>query len=329
MLVANLSKSPSLSRILTLKRPSIPALGPASLALDQLIDLFNLGADRKYNPTATYDYLAYVFADLAKVRFFPIPFFYTHFQRPLTLNPQSIDTSPPHSCLTQYPPTTTHLLSRTPTDPLPPLTKLLPSTTSPSLPRRTGLALVLKNLTLTLPTPHALLTPPISILPFLLLPLCGPHTDSISEAETEALLPELQYLGAEQVREKDVRVLAALLESLYLLVVKGGRRAVADAGAYVVVRECHVEVEDEGVREVCERLVQVLMQEEEEGEGGKEDVQGERTEKEKKEESSQHPHPAPDSHPKPPNNAATESSSFSSDEEDDENDEENSIVQIF
>ena len=67
MLLANLSKSPSLARLLTLKRASIPALSPSPLAIDQLMDLFNLGANGKYNPTATFDYLAYVFADLVKV----------------------------------------------------------------------------------------------------------------------------------------------------------------------------------------------------------------------------------------------------------------------
>lgn len=58
-----------------------------------------------------------------------------------------------------------------------------------------------------------------------------------------------------------------LLETLYLLVVRGdrlgggreGRRAVGEGGTYLVVRELHREVEDEGVREGCERLVDVLM----------------------------------------------------------------------
>lgn len=67
MLLANLSKSSSLARLLTLKRALIPALSPSPLALDQLIDLFNLGANGKYNAAANFDYLAYVFADLAKV----------------------------------------------------------------------------------------------------------------------------------------------------------------------------------------------------------------------------------------------------------------------
>jgi hypothetical protein len=97
------------------------------------------------------------------------------------------------------------------------------------------------------------------------------------------LLPELQYLGSEQVREKDMGVMKGLLETLYLLVVRGdrqgggkeGRKVVGEGGTYLVVRELHREVEDEGVREGCERLVDVLMAVEDvEGEGrGVEEVE--------------------------------------------------------
>jgi len=58
-----------------------------------------------------------------------------------------------------------------------------------------------------------------------------------------------------------------LLETLYLLVVRGkrqgegeeGKKRVGEGGTYLVIRELHREVEDEGVREGCERLVDVLM----------------------------------------------------------------------
>lgn len=85
------------------------------------------------------------------------------------------------------------------------------------------------------------------------------------------MLAELQYLGPEQVREEDKMVIGNILDVLYLLAVKGdkekGRDLIRAAGGYFVVREFHVAVEDEGVREGCERLVQVLMQEDDEGEG--------------------------------------------------------------
>lgn len=90
------------------------------------------------------------------------------------------------------------------------------------------------------------------------------------------MLTVLQYLGPEQVREGDKMVISGILDVLYLLAVKGekeGRRVIRSAGGYFVVRELHVAVEDEGVREGCERLVQVLMQDDE-GEGMQEVEEG-------------------------------------------------------
>lgn len=75
---------------------------------------------------------------------------------------------------------------------------------------------------------------------------------------------ELQYLGPEQERETDVRVLGEVIESLYLLVGRGGeegKKGVKEGGAYVVLRELHLWVEDEGVRECVETVVDVLMTE--------------------------------------------------------------------
>lgn len=83
MLLANLSKSSSLERLLDLRRAKVTALSSSFSALGQLIDLFNLGS--KYNSSATFDYLAYVFADLSKVNPFP-PFFYGLY--PLNLVPK-------------------------------------------------------------------------------------------------------------------------------------------------------------------------------------------------------------------------------------------------
>ncbi len=76
-------------------------------------------------------------------------------------------------------------------------------------------------------------------------------------------LPEVcQYLGSEHVQEKDVRILKIHLETLFLLSTRGGAegaRLVKESGTYPVIRELHLDVEDEGVRRGCERLVDVLM----------------------------------------------------------------------
>lgn len=93
-------------------------------------------------------------------------------------------------------------------------------------------------------------------------------------------LPEVcQYLGNEHVQEKDVKILKIHLETLFLLSTKGkieSARLVKESGTYPVIRELHLDIEDEGVRRGCERLVDVLMGDEavggsHEGTGGKED----------------------------------------------------------
>ena len=97
-----------------------------------------------------------------------------------------------------------------------------------------------------------------------------PSNASISEEESDLLLPELQLLGDEHTRETDPTILMELLEVLYLIVVKAnrdgkddekgaGKNAIKDAGGYLVVRELHVVEEDEGVRTACERVVDVLL----------------------------------------------------------------------
>jgi hypothetical protein len=67
MLLANMAKDESLKRILTLERAVPKDLSSSKNAMDQLMDCFVKGAEGKYNKNATYDYLSYFFADIAKV----------------------------------------------------------------------------------------------------------------------------------------------------------------------------------------------------------------------------------------------------------------------
>lgn len=67
MLLANLSKSATFERLIGLERTKVTDLSPSTRAIAQLIELFNRGANKGWNKDVTYDYLAYVFADLAKV----------------------------------------------------------------------------------------------------------------------------------------------------------------------------------------------------------------------------------------------------------------------
>lgn len=120
-----------------------------------------------------------------------------------------------------------------------------------------------------------LFDPPTSILPCLLLPLCGPDPP-FTETEMEKLLPELQFLGEDQKRESDNRILRNHLETLFLIGTRGGdagNEQVTDAGTYYIIRELHVDVDDEDVREGCERIVHILMGEENADDGKKADAE--------------------------------------------------------
>ena len=92
-------------------------------------------------------------------------------------------------------------------------------------------------------------------------------------------LPEVcQYLGNEHVQEKDVQILKTHVETLFLLSTRGGldgTRLVKESGTYPLIRELHLDVEDEGVRRACERLVDVLMGDDAVG-GSHEGVHGKR-----------------------------------------------------
>lgn len=83
------------------------------------------------------------------------------------------------------------------------------------------------------------------------------------------MLPDLQLLPPDKARDSDVQTVRTHLETLLLLTTtRTGREALRAAGVYAVVRETHAAVEDEGVREVAERVVQVLMRDEEDGDAG-------------------------------------------------------------
>ena len=71
MLLANLSEPPSITRLITLTRTTVPSLSPSKLAISQLLGLYYKGAGGGYNTEARFDYLAWLFGDLAKVLLTP------------------------------------------------------------------------------------------------------------------------------------------------------------------------------------------------------------------------------------------------------------------
>ena len=228
MLLANLAKWDDLKSILTLERPAPQKLNSNNRVIDQLLDLFVKGADGTYNKDADYDYLAYLFADLAK-----------------------------HLEGRQY------FLMKQTYDGVVPLTKLAVFTEHKSDIRRKGVASTIKNVAFEIPSHSVLLAEDeINILPYVLLPITG--SEEYDEEDTMAMLPDLQLLPPDKTRDKDPSIIQTHVETLMLLTTtRDGRDILREVKVYPIIRETHLQVEHDDVRETCERLVQVLMRDEE------------------------------------------------------------------
>lgn len=208
----------------------------SDVALNQLLDLF------VSTPTdSTYDYLSYLLASLSGT---------SEDVRKYFLAPQAYDG-------------------------VTPLSKIFVFTEHSSVIRRRGVASTLKNVCFEISSHPALLSLPsaatdagIDILPYILLPLAG--SESYPEDEMDKMLPDLQLLPPDKQRESDTEILIMHVESLTLLTTtREGRDRLRDVQVYPIIREVHIHVQDESLGEVVERLVNVLMRDEEEsGEPG-------------------------------------------------------------
>ncbi|OAP60544.1 hypothetical protein AYL99_05546 [Fonsecaea erecta] len=238
MLLANLAKTDDMEKLISLKR-ALPAktVSTSSYALDQLLDCFVKGADGSLNKHANFDYLAYLLADLSK-----------------------------HKVGRDY------FLSKRDYDGVVPISKLTVFTEHKSHIRRRGVASTIKNVAFEVDKHPLLLAddtetvdgvPGVNILPYILLPLAG--SEEFPEEESADMLPDLQLLPPDKARDSDNGILVTHLETLLLLTTtKEGRDKLRRVQVYPLIRETHMHVQDEGVREACDRLVQVLMRDEEE-----------------------------------------------------------------
>ena len=242
MLIANLAKSSGITKLLTLKREVPKNLSTSPVAIDQLLDCFVKGAAGSYNKDADYDYLSYLFADLAK----------HEGGRKHFLAPRKEDSD------------------------IVPLIKLIVFTEHKSTIRRRGVANTIKNVCFDVSSHKQLLQSEddggIGLLPYVFLPLMG--SEEYSEEDTDGMLDECQLLPPDKEREKQADIICTHLESLLLLTTeKESRSRLREVKVYPIIRELHLHVDDEDVREGCDRLVQVLMREEEGEVGGQPRVQ--------------------------------------------------------
>ena len=234
MLLANMAKSDSLERIIDLKRAVPKPMSESENAIDQLMDCFVKGAEGKVNKNADYDYLSYFFADISK-----------------------------HEKGRKY------FVTRQSYDDVVPITKLTVFTEHKSHIRRRGVASTLKNVAFEVSShPMLLADLEANLLPYIMLPLAGP--EEFNEEESADMLTDLQLLPPDKTREPDNDILVTHLETLLLLTAtREGREYMRQVKIYPIIRECHLNVENEDVRNACDRLVQVVLRDEapeEEGE---------------------------------------------------------------
>ncbi|PFH57314.1 hypothetical protein XA68_15227 [Ophiocordyceps unilateralis] len=229
MLLANLAKWEGFeASVLRARQPSPPELGADDAVLNQLLDLFVKGHDGCYNKAANFDYLAYLFADLAK-----------HADvRRYFVEPQAYDN-------------------------VIPLTKIKVFTEHSSVVRRKGVASTIKNVAFDVKSHLCFLSDTgINILPYVLLPIVG--GEEYEADDVMDMLPDLQLLPPDKARDPDSSIVQTHVETLTLLTTtRQGRDLMRNIKIYPIVRETHLRVDNEGVREACERLVQVLMRDEE------------------------------------------------------------------
>ncbi|KAK0735743.1 hypothetical protein B0T21DRAFT_412340 [Apiosordaria backusii] len=239
MLLANMTKWDGLKSLMSRKQPAPESLHSDGLVLNQLMDLFVKGADGSYNKHADYDYLAYALADLSK-----------------------------HAEIRQF------FLTQQEYDGVLPLNKIKVFTEHKSDIRRKGVASIIKNVAFDVPShPKFLDEDQINILPYILLPIIG--NEQYEEEEMLDMLPDLQLLPPDKQRDPDSNIIQTHVETLTLLTTtREGRDLMRNVKVYPVIRETHLRVEDDGVREACERLVNVIMADEAE-DGAEKAVEGE------------------------------------------------------
>ncbi|KAH8879194.1 DUF383-domain-containing protein [Thozetella sp. PMI_491] len=229
MLLANVAKWDSMKSLVGRKQSPPESLGSDDRVINQLVDLFVKGADGTFNKQADFDYLAYLFADLAK-----------------------------HGEFRKY------FLEKQDYDGVIPLNKLKVFTEHKSDVRRKGVASTIKNVAFDVHShPEFLDESGINIMPYILLPIMG--SEEYDDEDTMGMLPDLQLLSQDKKRDADPHIVQTHVETLTLLTTtREGRDLMRDIKVYPIIRETHLRVDSEEVRDACERLVQVLMRDEEE-----------------------------------------------------------------
>ncbi|KAG9321000.1 hypothetical protein KVV02_003978 [Mortierella alpina] len=227
MLLSNMCKFDSIAtKILTQHGKPVEGLTKSTGAVAQLAEVFLKGTDKGYNPNCNYNYLASVFATLAML--------------PLGR---------------------TQLFTKDDTQ-LSPLSKIVCFTEHSNLIRRGGVITTIKNAGFAVENHPALLDESdINVLPYILLPLCGPEEFDLDDME--GMPEDIQLLPPTKTREADAHLRETLLESLILLTsTKQGRDFLREKKTYPVIQMMHAAEQEDHVQDVAEQIVNMLMRDE-------------------------------------------------------------------
>ncbi|KAG0024745.1 hypothetical protein BGZ80_008903 [Entomortierella chlamydospora] len=228
MLLSNMCKNEKISsKILNMGGKPVEGLTTGTTAVAQLADIFLKGTDKSYNPQCNYDFLASVFATLAT---FPLG-------RTLLFAKDDNELSP--------------------------LSKIVCFTEHPNVIRRGGVITTIKNASFAVEHHPALLDEDdINVLPYILLPLCGPEEFDLDDME--GMPEDIQLLPPTKTREADAHLRVTLLEGLILLTsTRAGRDYLRQKKTYPVIQKMHLAETEENVQEVAEQIVNMLMRDEE------------------------------------------------------------------
>lgn len=237
ILLGNLAKEDTITKILEFQRDDVkdenrlPSLDrsifKSDKVMDCLMDCFVKGYDRKLNKYATYDYLAYFFADISRFKK----------GREYFIESQKYDGVVPISKLLVF-------------------TEKYDSKT-----RREGVASTIKNSLFDSETHERILgDKDINLLPYILLPIASAKDSEIDEEDMFNLPDELQLLPEDKTGDPVPAIVCNHLESLLLLcTTNAGRENLRSKSVYPLIRELHKNVEDEDIGDLCYRIVNVLM----------------------------------------------------------------------
>lgn len=231
ILLTNLAKNDKITKIFDIEVESTNKdVFKSTKAVDCLIDCFVKGSERTLNKNANFDYLAFFFADLS--RFLE--------GRKYFVTPQEYDD-------------------------IVPISKLLVFTEKYDAKiRREGVASTIKNSLFEIQSHEMLLEEDnVNLLPYLLLPIASSKDAEIDEEELFNLPDELQLLPPDKQRDPLPEIMAVHLESLLLLCsTRPVREYLRTKSVYPLIRELHKNIENDDVAELCERIVQMLMRDE-------------------------------------------------------------------